>query len=133
MKSVKTALTYGFLVWVIPFLLAMFIFSIHESNRPLFESIMSVILASSVIFFAVKYFQKVEEKFFREGIFLGSVWLIVSLALDFPMFSVGPMKMAASGYISDIGLTYLMIPIIVIGLGYALEERNKAVDKVVKI
>jgi hypothetical protein len=133
MKLVKTVLTYGFLIWVIPFLAAMFLFSVHESNRPLFESIMSVVLAASIIFFTAKYFKKIEEKFFRESIFLGLTWLTISLVLDFPMFSIGPMKMNLSGYVSDIGLTYLMIPIIVIGIGYILEDRNKKADKVIKL
>ncbi len=130
MKSFKNALTYGFLIWVIPFLLAMFIFSVRESNRPLFESVMAVVLASSVIGFAVKYFRETEGNFLREGIYLGLIWLAASLVLDFPMFSAGPMKMSVYSYLTDIGLTYLMIPIITVGFGYVLEKKNKIDDKV---
>jgi hypothetical protein len=130
MKSLKTALSYGFLIWVIPFLAAMFIFTLRETNRPLFESIMPVILAVSAVFFAVKYFQKIEENFLREGIIIGAFWMLASFALDFPMFSAGPMKMSAYEYISDIGLTYLMIPIITIGFGYVLEKKSKAAGRI---
>jgi len=133
MKSIKTVLIYGFMIWVIPFLVAMFIFSFRESNRALFESIMPVVLVSTVVGFAVKYFRSIEAEFLREGIFIGAIWLFVSLALDFPMFSAGPMKMDASGYLSDIGLTYLIIPIIVIGLGYLLEEKNKTAYKINRV
>lgn len=133
MKSIKTALIYGFLVWLIPFLLALFLFSVRQSNRPLFDSFMSVVLAAGVIFFAIKYFQKVEENFFKEGIYIGVIWLVASLALDFPMFSAGPMKMSLTDYISDIGITYIMIPVIATGIGYILEDRKKTADRAAKI
>lgn len=126
-------LVYGFLVWVIPFLLALFLFSVRESNRPLFDSFMSVVLAASVIFFAIKYFQTTEENFLKEGIYLGVTWFVISLALDFPMFSAGPMKMSLYEYISDIGITYIMIPIIAVGIGFILESRNKSANKINKI
>lgn len=132
MKSTKTVLIYGFMIWVIPFLVAMFTFSFRESNRGLFESIMSVALVSCIVGFAVKYLKTVEAEFLREGIFIGIIWLAASLALDFPMFSWGPMNMSASGYLSDIGLTYLIIPIITIGFGYILEEKNKTAYKLNK-
>ncbi len=132
MKSIKTVLIYGFMIWVIPFLVAMFTFSIHESSRPLFESIMAVVLAACAVVFAVKHFRAVETDFLREGIIVGLLWSAISLILDFPMFSWGPMKMSAWGYISDIGLTYLIISIIVIGFGYILEEKNKTAYKMNK-
>jgi hypothetical protein len=40
-------------------------------------------------------------------------------ALDSLMFSGGPMKMSLNQYVMDIGVTYLMIPAITIGLGTA--------------
>jgi len=133
MKSVKTVLIYGFMIWVIPFLVAMFTYSFRESNRPLFESIMTVVLISCVVGAGIKYFRDVKAEFLQEGIFMGIIWLAVSLVLDFPMFSFGPMKMNTFDYISDIGLMYLIIPIIVIGLGYLLEEKNKTAYKINRI
>ncbi len=43
MKSVKKALLFGFLLWVIPFVIAFLIFPIRNSDRPLFESIMPIV------------------------------------------------------------------------------------------
>jgi hypothetical protein len=37
----------------------------------------------------------------------------------------GPMKMSFADYMKDIGLTYLIIPIVSIGFGYLLEFKNK--------
>jgi hypothetical protein len=51
MKSLKLAIIYGILVWAIPFVVSVVIFPIHDSNRPLFESIMPVAGVASAIFF----------------------------------------------------------------------------------
>ncbi len=39
------------------------------------------------------------------------------------MFSRGPMAMPFVEYMEDIGLTYLIYPVVTIGMGYALEKR----------
>jgi hypothetical protein len=45
-----------------------------------------------------------------EALQVGLLWLGVNLALDYPMFSYGPMKLAPSVYFSQIGLDYLTFP-----------------------
>lgn len=42
MVSSGRAIFYGFLIWLIPFIVAFVIFPLRESARPLFESIMPV-------------------------------------------------------------------------------------------
>lgn len=95
------------------------------NERPLFESIMPVVLILSVVVFSLAYFKKVEINL-REGIFLGIVFLLISLVLDFFMFIWGPIKMSVSDYIKDIGLTYLLIPIITIALGYSPPNKKES-------
>jgi hypothetical protein len=41
--------------------------------------------------------------------------------LDGLMFSSGPMKMSLAHYAMDIGIAYLAIPIITLGLGFAAQ------------
>jgi hypothetical protein len=53
----------------------------------------------------------------------GVIWLGINLILDLLLFMEGPMKMPFVDYIVDIGLTYLLIPIITAGFGYLLEEQ----------
>ncbi|MBM3166646.1 MAG: hypothetical protein FJZ83_04820 [Chloroflexi bacterium] len=118
MKTVWKALLFGFLVWVIPFVVAIAIYPIRTSDRPLFESIMPVIVVACVVLFSVLYFRKLEDNFLREGIILGILWFAICLAIDLLMFMWGPMKMAFVDYMKDIGLTYLMIPMITIGFGF---------------
>ena len=124
MNSIKKAIVYGFFVWLIPFLASFPIFNLKETNRPLFESIMPVVLSLVVVIFATLYFKKVGGSFFREGLLLGFVFLIISLVIDLFMFMWGPMKMPLTEYVSDIGLTYLMMPVITIGIGQALNHRR---------
>lgn len=123
MNSIKAALFYGFLVWVIPFVVAFLILSLRTSDRPFFESIMPVAVTIATVTFSVLYFRKVEADFLKEGIFLGIVFIAVSIAIDLLMFSRGPMAMPFVDYLKDIGFTYLLIPAVTIGMGYILEKR----------
>lgn len=75
MKSIKKTLFYGFLIWLIPFITAFFIFPIRESNRALFESIMPVVITICVVIFAYLYLKKVENNYARESVLIGLIWL----------------------------------------------------------
>jgi uncharacterized membrane protein len=128
MKSIKKTLLYGFLIWLFPFVIAFSIFPIRVSNRVLFESIMPVVLTVSVVFFTYLYFKKLEDNFIKEGVMLGIIWLAISFVMDLAMFMEGPMKMAFSDYVMDIGLIYLMIPIMTVGFGYLSKTKTKKVS-----
>lgn len=123
MKSKKIALIYGFLVWTIPFVVAFLIFPLRNSDRPFFESIMPVTVTIVTVIFSVLYFKKVEANFLKEGIFLGIVFLAVSIVIDLLMFSKGPMAMPFVDYLKDIGFAYLLIPVITTGMGYLLDKK----------
>jgi hypothetical protein len=98
------------------------IFPLHQTERPLFESIMPVVIVACVVFFSVLYFCRVTSEFQREGARLGAAWLAISLFIDLLLFMEGPMKMPLVDYLKDIGLTYLIIPTITVGFGYLLER-----------
>lgn len=123
MKALKKALLFGFFIWLIPFIVSVLIFPLRTSSRPLFESIMPVVITICVVFFLILYFRKVEDGFLREGIILGVRWLAISLLIDLLLFMWGPMKMTLADYMMDIGLTYLIIPTITIGAGYIMSKR----------
>ena len=124
MKSLKLALIYGFMLWVIPFAAAVALFQVRNNQRPLFESIMPVLLAICAVRLADLYWREVEIHFLREGILLGVIWLVISIGIDLLMFMWGPMKMSFADYMMDIGITYLIFPAITIGMGYLLEQRQ---------
>lgn len=124
MKSIKKAILYGFLIWLIPFVVAFIIFPLHDSNRPLFESIMPVAIALCVVIFGKMYFKNVEANYKKEGIWLGLIWIIISLVIDLILFMPeSPMHLSFVDYLMDIGITYLMIPVITIGFGCLLNKK----------
>ena len=123
-KYLKIAL-FGFLIWLIVFLISSALFSIHETQRPLFESIMPVVITACVVFFSILHSRKTEANFLKEGVLLGVIWFAVNIFFDLLLFMEGPMKMSFVNYMKDIGLTYLIIPIVIIGFGYLLEFKNK--------
>jgi hypothetical protein len=71
-----------------------------------------------VVWFGVLYFKGVKQDFVREGLMIGLLWLAISLIIDLPlMLSGGPMQMTLAEYVADIGVTYLLIPVVTVGLG----------------
>ena len=46
----------------------------------------------------------------REGLLVSLLWLVLNLAMDYPMFSYGPMRVTPGACYSEIGLGYLMFP-----------------------
>jgi hypothetical protein len=121
----KLALLSGILIWVITFIVSIVVFSLRETNRPLFESIMPVTLTILTVVFSIRYFQMEETISFMESILIGVLWYIVNLVIDMIMFlPPSPMQMSFIDYMADIGITYILIPIIPFGFGYLCENRD---------
>lgn len=127
-RYLKTGL-FGVLLWLIPFVVSVLIFPLRAGQRPLFESIMPVVIAAWTVFFCILYLSDLKTGFQREGILIGIVWLFMSIVLDLLLFTEGPMKMTLLDYTEDIAITYLMIPVITFGFGYVLEHFDKAIHK----
>lgn len=125
-KSMKKMVFFGFLIWLIPFMVSIMIFPIHDSNRALFESIMPVTLTIVTLLFSILYFGKLERDYFNEGIVMGIVWFVISIAIDLFMFlPESPMQMTFGEYMMDIGITYVIILVIPVAMGYMLEHKNE--------
>jgi len=123
-KYLKICL-FGVIIWLIPFLFSFFIWELHDSNRPLFESLMPVVLTSSVVVMAILHYKKLEKGYFSEGILIGILWFVINILIDMVMFlPESPMQMSFTNYMMDIGLTYLIIPIVAIGIGYIIEKKQ---------
>lgn len=124
MKSTKLALLYGFLLWLIPFIVAFFIFPLRESERPLFETIMAVTVTLAVVVLSILYFAKINSGYLREGVRIGILWFVISIVIDLLLFMWGPMKMSFLNYMYDIGFTYLIYPTVTVGFGYLLQRKS---------
>jgi hypothetical protein len=112
------AIGFGALVWLIPFAVAFLVFALRDSERALFESIMAVTVTASAVILGLAYMRRVRDMPVREGLLLGILWFVICVLIDAPlMLFGGPMHMTLPAYMGDIGLTYLIIPIVTIGLG----------------
>jgi hypothetical protein len=134
MRSPWRAVLYGLAVWVIPFVVALAIKPLRESSRPLFESIMPVTVAAATAVFGWSYFRRVHRHYLREGILLGLLWMAMCILIDLPLMLSPPMSWTIGQYVADVGLTYLLIPMITIAMGAALYSHPETVrQRLIKI
>jgi uncharacterized membrane protein len=106
----KRALLLGLLSWLIPFVISFFIFFLKKSNAPLFSTLMDLVELFTAGLLLALYFRSRSLQV-REALLVGTLWFVMNLVFDYPMFAYGPMKMSALGYYSEIGLVYLTFPI----------------------
>ena len=119
MNSWRRAFGLGLLVWLLPFVVAFAAFALKESWRSLFESIMALTVATVVVLLALAYFRRVPQPTAKEGLLLGLLWLAISVLIDLPLMLGPPINYSPQEYVADIGVTYLMMPVITAGIGAA--------------
>lgn len=79
-----------------------------------------------VVALAYLYLKNIEKDFIKEGAIIGVIWLIINIAIDLVLFlPPSPLQMSLANYMMDIGITYLMIPVITIGFGYMIENKTQ--------
>ncbi|MCD4807966.1 MAG: hypothetical protein K8R13_10455 [Methanococcoides sp.] len=117
---------FGLIVWLIPFIVS-FAFVDRNGNflvgETFFKSIMIVIGGFVGVVLAIKYFEGVETDYVREGVLLGTVWLVVNLSIDLGMVYSGFFPMTVTQYFTDIGMRYLGMPVFTSGMGYILMQK----------
>ena len=123
-KTLRNIL-YGILAWLIPFVSAFFFYS-KEGGLIIdiffFKTIMIVVGSIVGAFLLVSYFKRISANYLMEGIILGITWFIINVVLD--MLILIPMSgMALPDYFAQIGLRYLVMPVMSIMVGAALENK----------
>lgn len=122
----KFGIIFGLLVWLIPFVVSLLIYPLKTANSPLFETIMPVVLVLVGSLFLFFYREKDTYLTPLKGLELGLIFFIISIILDLFMFTEGPMKMSFVDYMLDIGLTYLIYPIL--GIFFGLISNNGEIN-----
>ena len=125
MKRAFREVGFAVLAWLLPLVFAVCIFPLKASHTPLFDTLMSVALTASTVLLGCLYFRRVGDRYLAQGVRIGVQWVFANLLLDSLMFSGGPMKMSLDAYAMDIGLAYLAVPAVTIGLGYAAAEAKQ--------
>jgi hypothetical protein len=117
-------LGFGLLTWLLPFLISIPLYS--PEGEPLYDiflikSVLIVFSTAIGTLLILVYFRGIRDNFVREGALLGGVWLLINWALDAVVLL--PLSgMDAGTYMGQIGLRYLNILIIAVGIGYAAEH-----------
>lgn len=71
----------------------------------------------------ISYFKKINASYLKEGIYVGITWFVINILLD--LLVLIPMSgMAISDYFLQIGLRYLIMPVMSIMVGVALENKK---------
>lgn len=120
----KIGFLYSFLVWLIPFVISFLIYPLKIQNNPLFETIMSIVLVITGSIFLLLYIKDNLDIKKLELFELGFLFFIISIILDSFLFLEGPMKMSFYNYMLDIGLTYLIYPILAIFYTNLIKIKN---------
>ena len=110
----KRAALLGVVSWLIPFGVSFILFPLKQWNAPLFDTLMGLVVLLTGAALLNRYFRN-RSVSVNEAVLVGMMWLVLNLAFDYPMFGFGPMKMTASSYYSEIGLSYLMLPAFALG------------------
>ncbi|NQV17691.1 MAG: hypothetical protein HQ534_04025 [Armatimonadetes bacterium] len=132
MRSTWKMIFFGFIVWLFPFFVSLLIFPLKETNLAFFETIIPLTITLITVVMTTGFFRKIrkghlrhiQKRYLQIGIILGIIWVFICFFFDLLLFSFGPIKMTFSVYMSDIGFSYLIIPIITIGFGNMLERKT---------
>ncbi len=124
MNKILKIVIFGFLTWIIPFVVSFFFYTPQGQllmDVSLFKSLMIVVGSLTGALFLVLYFRKVEKNYLQEGITVGMLWFVLNILLD--LIVLVPMtKISVETYFAQIGLRYLLIPIMSISIGYVAQS-----------
>lgn len=131
MKQIVTLRTMGLGLasWLVPFLVSFAFFDRSGQlaiPQPLFKSLMVVVFGGLGMALLVAAFRRVPASP-RTGFVLGCFWLAINLLLDFAIL-LPFTKMPALDYVYDIGIRYLLIPIMATGLGVIAARSRSSVE-----
>ena len=82
---------------------------------------MGLALGAAACTASLSFWGKRQKPSTLEALGVGSLWTVIALALDAPIFLFGPAKMRMStyDYFADIGLEYLLVPVICLAIARA--------------
>ncbi len=126
MRDSVRVLLYGILTWLIPFLLAIPFYSDGGLliDQQLFKSIMIVIGSLTGAFLIVHLFSVMSWEYLTAGYVTAVVWLLINWALDI-LILIPLSGLDLISYTSQIGLRYLLIPVMTIMAGVVADHAAK--------
>ena len=119
---------YGFILWLVPFLVAFVLFGVRQSNRALFESLITVTGVACAVAASLLFFRNIREAGLVPGLEVGFAWAAISVLIDLPIF-LNVFDMLLPQYAADIALIYLAFPLITTGIAVAMDSARNAAPK----
>jgi hypothetical protein len=123
----RRRLAGALLTWLVPFLAAVPFYGKNGAlliDLPLFKSLMIVISALTAAILFVWFFRAVGTGYTREALITGFLWLGANWTLDLVVL-VGLLGMPPADYTAQIGVRYLMIPVLVTATGIVADDAIK--------
>ena len=127
LKTIKIII-FGFLIWLIPFLISM---PFYKNGQPAINifTIKTLMIFTGTFITAILLillFKKQNNNFLLFGITVGIIWFIINIILDL-LLLVPMMKIPISSYFLQIGFRYLNMIIMSVSFGYIIEciEKRK--------
>lgn len=128
MRTALSLLGNGFLTWLVPFVAGMFLYT--QDGQPRFDamlvkSLLLLVAAGTTAALASRWLRRTEDRFVCEGLLIGATWTVVNWGLDaavlLPLSGMSPGE-----YMARIGVGLLLLPVVTVAMGAALEGRVPA-------
>lgn len=121
----KSTVLNGILIWLVPFAIGSALISVIDVESALFDTLMAIILTAATCYLSYRYNRRKGAVAMGSALQTGIIWMIIAWLLDAPFFLIMDFaKMPLGEYIADIGLAYLMIPIINLTVATAMQGRR---------
>ncbi len=118
MNSIFKAVAFGVLLWMVVAATLAASLPLMASDRGLYDSIGAVVISLGLVVFSALYLRDVTGGVLRESVYLSLVFAVVIAGLDLSLLMLGALKMSFDRFLSEIAVSYLMTPVITIGMGY---------------
>lgn len=132
MHSISKAIFFGVLLWVVVAATLLVSLPLMTSDRGLYDSIAAVVISLSLVTFSALYLRDASGPVLRESVYLSVTFAVVIAGLDVSMLMLGVLKMSLSRFVSDVAVSYLMTPIITIGMGYMKSQMRVEGDRTMR-
>lgn len=121
----KTGVIYGFLTWIVTITL---ILMSHNSNPYIFNIILDIIITVLSLILGITYLKSFREDFLKEALVFGILIFIINVVLDQFYYNAVGLPMNFIEYMLNVGLIYLVYPIIIGFMGFVFDN----IDTIIK-
>lgn len=118
MNPTLRIIVFGIIVWAIPFIAGMLLFPLKAGMPAMFDTLMAITVCAASCVMGLQLLKTQSSSFGEKAVLIGLAWAVICIAIDLPIFTLA-LDMDLLHYMGDIGLIYLMLPIILWALAGA--------------